>query len=237
MLRHFALVFGCFLLLAHSSIVQAARYSDEQLIKAFNATVFGAEYSSWGWHTRIVKKYVKPIRVYIDNRAKRNRSRAVAKFVRSLNGTIRGIEITIVNDARKANFTIYVVDRKAYKDVVRKEVYRQRSMNVPGRCLVRVVSAPSGIRRSDAVIVSDEGEFLFKRCLVEEILQGLGPVNDNSSLKSSVFNDLSKHSRFTKHDQYILNMLYDKRIRPGMNQREVGKVLPAVLRDARRRVR
>ena len=108
---------------------------------------------------------------------------------------------------------------------------------MPGRCLVRVVSSSSGIRRSDAVIVSDEGEFLFRRCLVEEVLQGLGPVNDNADLKNSVFNDTSQHTRFTKHDRYILNMLYDKRVRSGMNQREVGKVLPAVLRDVRRRVR
>lgn len=237
MLRLLATFSAALVLLSYPAASIAARYSDQQLITAFNATVFGAEYSSWGWHTRVVKKYVKPVRVYIDNRASRDRSRAVARFVSSLSRSIRGINIRVVNDRRKANFTIYVVDRKAYKDVVRNEVYRQRSMNVPGRCLVRVVSAPSGIRRSDAVIVSDEGEFLFKRCLVEEILQGLGPVNDNSSLKYSVFNDTSKHTSFTKHDRYILNMLYDKRIRPGMSRNETSKVLPAVIRDTRRRIR
>lgn len=237
MLRLIATIGAALILLSYPAAGIAARYSDQQLITAFNATVFGAEYSSWGWHTRVVKKYVKPVRVYIDNRSRRDRSRAVARFVSSLSRSIRGINIRVVNDRRKANFTIYVVDRKAYKSVVRNEVYRQRSMNVPGRCLVRVVSAPSGIRRSDAVIVSDEGEFLFKRCLVEEILQGLGPVNDNSSLKYSVFNDTSKHTSFTKHDRYILNMLYDKRIRPGMSRTEASKVLPAVIRDTRRRIR
>ena len=65
-----------------------------------------------------------PVRVYIDNRSRRDRSRAVARFVRSLSRIIRGIEITIVNDRRKANFTVYVVDRRAYKDVVRKEIAR-----------------------------------------------------------------------------------------------------------------
>ena len=237
MLRLLAILCATLVLLPYPTAGHAARYSDQQLITAFNATVFGAEYSSWGWHTRVVKKYVKPVRVYIDNRSRRDRSRTVARFVRSLSKIIRGIEIKIVDDKRQSNFTIYVVDRRSYKDVVRREVYRQRTMNVPGRCLVRVVSAPSGIRRSDAVIVSDEGEFLFKRCLVEEILQGLGPVNDNSSLKYSVFNDTSKHTSFTKHDRYILNMLYDRRIRPGMSRNEASKVLPAVLKDARRRIR
>jgi len=222
---------------APATIAQAVRYSDEQLTNAFNSTVFGAEYSSWGLHTRIVKKFVKPVRVYVDNRSARNRKRTVEKFVRSLPHIIKGIDIKIVDNPQDANYTIYVVDRKAYKDVVRNEIYRRKSMNVPGRCLVRVISAQSGIRRSDAVIVSDEGEFLFRRCLVEEILQGLGPVNDNASLSHSVFNDTSKHNRFTKHDRYILNMLYDRRVKAGMSREEVAKVLPAVIRDARRRVR
>jgi hypothetical protein len=219
------------------TFAKAARYSDEQLIRAFNSTVFGAEYSSWGLHTRIVKKFVKPVKVYIENRSARDRRRAVARFVRSLPRAINGIKVRIVDDPREANFTIYVVDRKAYTDVVRNEIYRRQSMSVPGRCLVRVISAPNGIRRSDAVIVSDEGEFLFKRCLVEEILQGLGPVNDNPSLKNSVFNDTSRHTRFTTHDRFILNMLYDERVKAGMNKNEVAKVLPEVIRDARRRIR
>lgn len=236
-MRLFSLLLVCVLIAAPAGIAGAARFSDEELINGFNSTVFGAEYASWGFHTRIVKKFVKPVRVYIDNRSKRDRRRAVARFVRSLPRKIKGIDIAIVSDRRKANYTIYVVDRSAYKTVIRDEIYQRRSMNVPGRCLVRVVSSSSGIRRSDAVIVSDEGEFLFRRCLVEEVLQGLGPVNDNADLKNSVFNDTSQHTRFTKHDRYILNMLYDKRVRSGMNQREVGKVLPAVLRDVRRRVR
>jgi hypothetical protein len=220
-----------------ASVASTARFSDEELTNAFNSTVFGAEYSSWGLHTRIVKKFVKPVRIFIDHRARRDRRRAVVRFVRSLPRKIRGISVEIVEKRRDANFTIYVVDRKAYKRVVRDEVYQRRSMSVPGRCLVRVISSATGIRRSDAVIVSDEGEFLFRRCLVEEILQGLGPVNDNPSLVDSVFNDTSRHARFTKHDRYILNMLYDERIKAGMNQREVAKVLPAVIRDTRRRVR
>ncbi|MDN3718295.1 DUF2927 domain-containing protein [Roseibium salinum] len=102
---------------------------------------------------------------------------------------------------------------------------------------MRVVSGGNGIKRSSAVIVSDEGEFLFKRCLVEEVLQGLGPMNDDESLTHSVFNDSSRHSRFTVFDQLILNMLYDPRIKPGMSIEQVKPILPLVVRDARNRVR
>ena len=55
-----------------------------------------------------------------------------------------------------------VIDREAYRQVVSREVYGQSSSRFePGKCLVRIVSTRSGITRSDAVIVADEGDFLF----------------------------------------------------------------------------
>lgn len=223
-----------YLTLASSPV---AAFTDIQLTSGFYKTVFGAEYSSWGWQSNIVKKYTKTVRIYIDNRSRISRTRQVTRFVNTLPGKIDGLRLQIVSNPADANYRIYVVDRAQYKAVVRNEIYRRRNMDVPGRCLVRVVSASGGIKRSDAVIVSDEGSFLFNRCLVEEVLQGLGPVNDNANLRHSIFNDNSRYTRFTKHDRYILNMLYDPRIRPGMNEKDVAAVLPKVIEDTRRRIR
>ncbi len=214
-----------------------AAFTDAQLTKGFQTTVFGAEYSSFGWQSNMVKKFTKPVRVYIDNRSKIDRRAQVRRFVRSLPRSIRGLKITIVDSPAKANYRIYIVDKARYKETVRRDVYGKRAMRVPGRCLVRVVSGPSGIKRSDAVIVANDGDFLFRRCLVEEVLQGLGPVNDNPGLAHSVFNDNSRHASFTKHDRYILNMLYNPKIKAGMRKEDVKTLLPAVIRDARRQVR
>lgn len=214
----------------------ALAYTDDQLKSAFYRTVFGAEYTHWGSQSDIVKKFAGPVRVYIDNRSRHDRRADVVQFVRSLPRLIRGLEVQIVTSPAQANFRVHLVDRRQYRRVVRG-LYGSKHMHVPGRCLVRVYSRPSGIRRSDAVIVADEGEFLFQRCMVEEVLQGLGPVNDSEALRDSVFNDTSGHTRFTKHDRYILNMLYHPRIRPGMNAAEVAAVLPSVIHDVRRHLR
>ena len=72
--------------------------------------------------------------------------------------------------------------------------------------------------------------------MVEEIAQSLGPVNDNDALVHSIFNDQSRISGFSVFDWFILNMLYDRRVRNGMTEREVVRVLPAVIRDARARL-
>jgi hypothetical protein len=44
-----------------------------------------------------------------------------------------------------------------------------------------------------------------------------------------MFNDDVQLGFFGVYDQYLLNILYDPRIRPGMTVSEVRAVLPAVL--------
>jgi hypothetical protein len=213
-------------------------FSDAELIGGFMRTVFGSEYPSWGWQAGMVKKYVKPVRVYVDDRSSARRGSEVVAFVRTLPRLIDGLQVFVVADPAAANYRIFVIDRADYRRVVSREVYaRTTSDYAPGRCLVRVVSSHSGITRSDAAIVADEGDFLFHRCLVEEVLQGLGPVNDDGALPESVFNDRSKHSTFTSFDRHILNMLYHPLIRPGMTREQSAEVLPVVAAEVQARLR
>lgn len=234
-LAYLLLVFACTTLTNSASANDS--FTTEELLEGFEKTVFGLEYRSWSWRPYLVKKYTQPVQFYVHNLSSRDRTKMVRRFVREIGNRIGGLTTGITNDRNAANFEVYVVDRAQYEDVVRRDIYKNDRARVPGRCLVRVVSGRKGIKRSAAVIVSDEGEFLFKRCLVEELLQGLGPMNDDAALIHSVFNDSSRHSRFTVFDQIILNMLYDPRIKPGMSMKQTKDILPLVVRDARRRVR
>lgn len=218
-----------------SSSAQAA--SDREIIDGFNLTVFGAEYSPFGYQSNYVRKYRGPVRFYVHNMASRNREQDVRNFVLSLNNSVRGLQTVIERYPERANFHVYIVDRRDYQRVVREKVYRSASASTPGKCLVRSVFSRSGIKRSDAVIVADEGDALFNRCKAEEILQGLGPLNEHVSLRESMFNDRTRHTTFTRFDQLILNMLYDPRIANGATRESVQALLPVVLRDAKRRVR
>ncbi len=224
-------------LLAGALPARAQSYSDAALIDGFMKTVFGADYQANSTLANRVKKYTKPVLVYVDNRSKIDRRAAVAAFVDSLPSHIRNLQVRRTNDPKEAHFTVHVVDEKEYLSLARSIVGWRRAFAVGGDCLVSVASASGPIDWSDAIIVSDRGETLFRRCLIEETLQGLGPLNDNDSLKDSVFNERSKHARFMKFDRLILNMLYDPRVRPGMTRAEVEQVLPAVAKDVRRRVK
>jgi len=221
---------------SNSAHAKSPSYSGKQLADGFMRTVFGLEYNSWGSNAHQVKKYNGPVRIFIHNLARKNRLPVAKRAVRQINRQIRGLSISSVKSAKSANFHLYIVDRRDYAKTVRKHIFRNQAAHVPGRCLVHVETSRNGISRSSAVIVSDEGEFLFKRCLIEETLQGLGPMNDDKRLVHSVFNDRSRHARFTKFDRYILNMLYDRRVKPGMSRAQANVVLPAVIRDCRKRL-
>lgn len=224
-------------LLATLTASSGHAFSDQELIDGFQRTVFGSEYQTYGWQSFLVKKFARPVRVFVDDRSAEHRGGDVAEFIRTLPGLIDGLDLEIVASAGEANYRVFVIDRADYRHIVSNEVYgRPSSTFTPGRCLVRVVSTNSGITRSDAVVVADEGEFLFHRCMVEEVLQGLGPVNDDRTLAESVFNDRSRHSTFTSFDRHILNMLYDRRIDPGMTKMEAARVLPEVAADVQARL-
>ncbi len=215
-------------------IVDAMAFTDGSVIRGFNKTVFGSEFSSGGSQSHYIRKFRKPVNFYIHNRARKNRRPAAKRFIRSLNRTVRGLKTRIVSSPGQANFQLYIVDRRDYNDTVRNTVYRRKNAVVRGRCMVRSVFTRFGISRSDAVIVSNEGENLFRRCLIEEVLQGLGPLNEDTSLSASMFNDRTRHTRFTRFDRYILNMLYDRRLKSGESQRDVQSRLPKVLGDVKR---
>ena len=64
----------------------AAHYDDDEVAQGFYKTVFGAEIKalSWGGQSKRVKKYVAPVKVWIDNRARLNRLRNCAPLYQKL---------------------------------------------------------------------------------------------------------------------------------------------------------
>ena len=65
------------------------------------------------------------------------------------------------------------------------------------------------------ILTVDTGDFVFFDCAYEELLQSLGPINDTNSVPWTMFNDKVSMGFFDVYDQYILNLLYDPRIKAG----------------------
>ena len=221
--------------------VQAAgRSVDQKIIKRdFMRVVMSAEYGGNSKFGRSVKKYDSTVRFAIINHSKRDRRATIKKFVGGLPKKIAGLKTSVVSSSKQANFRIHVVDKDQYADVIRNNIYGDPKKRVRGKCFVRVLAShdQESIGSTDVVIKSDDGERLFQRCMVEEILQGLGPLADRGNKKYSIFNTASQHSSFTIHDQVLMNILYDPRIKPGMSKSQVAKILPKVMHDSLKRLK
>ena len=211
-------------------------YSEAELIDGFVRTVFGSEgeiLTSEG--ARHVKKFTEPVRVYIDNTASIDRTADVRRLVSALDRSVRNLSISVVSDRFSANLIVYLVNRSTYRRTIRAtlpEGYDSdfiQSMRCSG---VVNYTKLYRIQYVQVYVVATETRRDFLHCISEELTQGLGPVNDDWRLKYSLYNDFAGVDSFGMFDWFLLNMLYDRRIKPGMTVAEAKEHLPAAIRDA-----
>ena len=212
-------------------------FTDREIISGFLQITFGAELHIAGRADRI-RKFDRPVRIYIDNRAKSDRGEQVAAVIADIASRIQNLDIAITDKRKEANLVVtLILDRDLPRTVRALSgpiLPQQIQRSLQPRCLSEIRKDKSfRIVRSDAILVTDAGEFVFYDCAYEEILQALGPINDDSAVPWTMFNDDVQKGFFDIYDQYLLNILYDRRIRPGMTQSEVRAVLPQVLADVR----
>jgi len=224
-----AVVMGAVFWSADTSASTSGALAPDRLRDGFFKVVFGLEYGRHHGDSQRVKKFAETVRFHVINLARDDHTANVHSFVASLPTRVGGLRAMLVREREKANFVIFLVDRDEFATVVSREL-RADAVAMGARCLVGVRTRQGRIVSSTAVIVADD-PYLFKRCMVEEILQGLGPMNDDDSLSESVFNDTSRHTSFTEFDRQLMRILYHPAIRPGMTGAQVHEVLPRVFLD------
>jgi hypothetical protein len=212
-------------------------FTDAEIVDGFLKTAFGAEYHLAGRVDRI-RKYDAPVRVFADGVRRSNRKAQLAKVVADIANRVRHLDIAMADSSDGANVVVRLVrDRDLFRTISTfygAQRAREIRSNLDPQCL-------SGFRKndkyeiqhSDVILTVDNGDFIFLDCAYEELLQSLGPINDTNSIPWTMFNDSVQMGFFGVYDQYIMNILYDPRIRPGMTIAEVKALLPQVLADVR----
>ncbi|HET7409743.1 MAG TPA: DUF2927 domain-containing protein [Paracoccaceae bacterium] len=75
---------------------------------------------------------------------------------------------------------------------------------------------------------------LYRRlCFQEEITQSFGLFNDDPTVRPSIFNDDDEFALLTRHDEYLLRILYDPRLEVGMTEEEAMPVVHRIIRELR----
>ncbi|MCA8880133.1 MAG: DUF2927 domain-containing protein [Rhodobacteraceae bacterium] len=154
-----------------------------------------------------------------------------------------GHDISVVPEG--GNMSVFVVNederltlgprlRAAMPGITADVISNIRQMPASTFCVVIAFSTesePYVYRRAVAVIRAEHPPLLRRSCFDEEITQGLGLANDSSLVRPSIFNDDEEYALLTRQDELMLRILYDPRLRPGMNAAEAQPIVQDIAQE------
>ena len=221
-----------------------------QLVENFIRIALFEEFSSVngrmvrGENATRLHRWVKPIRMQVHfgetvSDRKRNKDLAdIARFNQRLS-RLTGLPFTITDV--NPNYHVFIVNederrvigpqlRTISPDIDLAAVNTVQNMRRSTLCLVFAIdSEENGIySQAVAVIRAEHPDLLRLSCIHEELAQGLGLPNDSPLARPSVFNDDEEFGLLTTHDEYLLRMLYDPRMRPGMLAAEARPIAQVI---------
>ncbi|MBV9533770.1 MAG: DUF2927 domain-containing protein [Bradyrhizobium sp.] len=209
-------------------------FTNDEIREGFFKVAFRAELQV-GKPADRVRKFNGRVRIFMDSRQALPERRAeIAAIVADIGRRIDHLDLAITTDRTEANFTVSLVADREMAAIIRARYGTQDARRIEKSLNPQCLSGIGKdrrfrIRRAEVILPVDAGDFTFYDCAYEEILQGLGVINDDRSVPWTMFNDDVQMGFFDVYDQYLLNVLYDPRIRPGMTRDEVAKVMPEVL--------
>ncbi len=226
-------------------------FTPDILARNFEQIAFFNEYGSTTVQAGVsgnLRRWAKPIRVRVifgpsvpPSQAEQDRA-DVAQYVARLS-RITGHPVSLVDGG--ANFIVFFVsedDRAETIDrfaprlpgVTRTNLTPIRNLQDDVYCAVAAYA--SGLNASTytaavAVIRSENPDLLRLSCIHEELAQGMGLANDSPNARPSIFNDDDEFALLTTHDEYLLNMLYDERLRPGLTLPQAQPIVRILARE------
>lgn len=228
-----------------------APFTNTMLARNFTAIALYDEYATTSAGSLVaqaqesrLRRWDKPIRMEIvfgpsvsPEQQARDRSSITAYAARL--SRLTGVPITQVEE--NANFHVAVLsedDREGFEPRLRDMVPGiapssvRAFLNVPRSTLCLVVAFGSGegagYSQAVALIRAEHPELLRSACIHEELAQGMGLANDSPQARPSIFNDDEEFGLLTRHDEFLLQMLYDPRLRTGMTAAEAEPVVQRI---------
>lgn len=188
-----------------------------------------------------LRRWQQPVRVDLefgpssDTALKREIRSEVAAFADRLE-QITGHNVTLTDDT--GNFTMLVLNDEERRDIGARlpglapgipaqDVAALRDLSPDIYCTVFAYSegASTSYAHAVAVIRAELPPLLRLSCIHEEMAQGMGLANDSPEARPSIFNDDEEFALLTRHDELLLQILYDPRLHPGMSEAEAAPVV------------
>lgn len=226
------------MLLGASSLAAAGDKAHWQnpryLVDSFVEIALHGEYSRT---PNPVRKWTTPVKYHLIHRTtdKDLHTRLVATHFDHL-AAITGLAISPAKSQKDANFLIVLASENNLKDDLltyfgwnsesKREAFFREAV-----CLATFTTNKDGtIVHATAIIPVDRARArgALVSCIVEELTQVMGLPNDSVKVFPSVFNDLSTDAYLSGLDYLLLKMLYDSRVKTGMDEKAARSILQTI---------
>jgi hypothetical protein len=212
-------------------------FTDNEIKDGFFKIAFNAELQL-GAPAERVRKFDEPVRIFLDSQSEPDRRPEITAVIADIRAHVDHLDVAVTNDREAANFVVRLVAAHDLDRTIRKLYGRDKARRIQQTLNPQCLSGIGKdqryrIRRAEVILPVDAGDFTFYDCAYEELLQALGAINDDRSVPWTMFNDDVQMGFFDVYDQYLLNILYDPRVRPGMTKEEVNALLPELMSTAR----
>lgn len=229
---------GLFPALSENSAISMRRaaertsFSDDEIKDGLFKTAFNAELQL-GRRDERIRKFDEAVRVFVDNHGLPARTGDIKAIVADIRARVHHLDLTATSDRKDANVVVVLVPTRDFARTIRSRYGDSAAKKIQNslhpQCLSGIAKDESyRIRRAEIILPADADEFQFYDCAYEELLQSLGLINDDSSVPWTMFNDDVQMGFFDVYDQYLVNILYDPHIRPGMTKDAVDALLPDI---------
>ena len=228
-------------------------FTAEMLARNFEQVVFYDEYVRGGGlrgargASARLRRWPDPVRVNVEfgpsvpEAIRRKDSQTIRSYTARL-ARVSGHPVSVVPTG--GNFHVLVMgedDRDLVVQRVRRLVpdITPTSLGIFQRlpkaihCLVVAFSkneSTEGYGQAIALVRAEHPDLVRTSCYHEEMAQGLGLANDSPMARPSIFNDDDEFALLTTHDEMLLKMLYDPRLRIGMTADEARPIVMEMAR-------
>ena len=188
----------------------------------------------WGATRPALIRYGGPVRVGVVGDGARPYLPFLERFLEQLRHNT-GIDVGLSD--QRPNLVIRFVRGQEF----RKEVPQHFCVVAPGpitwirfrqspvRYGTRAYETQRSMQGMTIFIPDNAAPYIVRTCLIEELVQALGPVNDLYGLGPSIFNDDAAHIWPTRLDYMVLRVLYAPEVQPGMSRAETRVAALAAL--------
>lgn len=210
------------------------RYSNEDLLRHFDVIAFNSEFAG---PSPYVMRWEGPVRIHLKGVALDRFRPRLAAFITGELIPLTGLDFSFVEAESQANMLVFHYPRDELAGPMHPYWHEGTSLEAllqRSQCFVRLHSNQR--RQIVAALVAIPVYAADERvtaCIVEEMTQAMGLLNDADEVRPSVFNDLSLYQELTTHDRLLLRTLYDPRLSAGMPRRQVLPLAAQILAELR----